>query len=90
MLRAVEGIRADAMRQAIERAKREQIDKIDPFSPAFKPQAKVETGAAAEAIADRPLLTGNAEWDAVELAETDPMREPFDNAFLGRFLKPDG
>jgi hypothetical protein len=34
-----------------------------------------EDGEAA-AIADTPHLTGDPEWDAVELAETDPTREP--------------
>lgn len=41
------------------------------------PKVKVITGAVAEEVADKPLLTGDDEWDAVEREETDPMREPF-------------
>lgn len=33
-------------------------------------------GPEAEAIADKPHLTGWAEWDALELEETDPEKEP--------------
>jgi hypothetical protein len=74
----------------MKRASRESSKQQDPFSPTFKPEEKVVLGTAAEAIADKPQLTGNAEWDAVELAETDPMREPFSNEFAGRFLKGNG
>lgn len=31
---------------------------------------------AARQIADKPQLTGDPEWDAMELAETDPARDP--------------
>jgi hypothetical protein len=34
------------------------------------------TDEVAVSIADTPHLTGDPEWDAIELAETDPMREP--------------
>ena len=38
------------------------------------PEVETVTGEEAERIADVPHLTGDAEWDAVELAETDPTR----------------
>jgi len=38
------------------------------------PRARTDTEAAS--IADTPHLTGDPEWDAIELAETDPMKEP--------------
>lgn len=37
-------------------------------------QATVLRGADAEKIADVPHLTGDPEWDAMELAETDPSK----------------
>lgn len=36
--------------------------------------ATTRTGAEAQAIADKPHLTGDPEWDALELAETDPTK----------------
>lgn len=45
-------------------------------------QAKVVTGAKADAVADKPLLTGDPEWDEIELAETDPFREPLESHWL--------
>jgi len=34
------------------------------------------TDEAAVSIADTPHLTGDPEWDAIELAETNPTKEP--------------
>jgi len=37
-------------------------------------QATVVTGKAGAAVADVPHLTGDPEWDALELSETDPTK----------------
>jgi len=42
----------------------------------------LDRSAEAAANADTPLLTGDPEWDAVELAATDESSEPFDASFL--------
>lgn len=89
-MQAAESLKAEATARALEERARAYRKRVDPFSPVFKPDEKVVFGDEAEKIADKPHLTGNSEWDAVELAETDPMREPFDNEFLGRFLKGSG
>lgn len=39
------------------------------------------TGEAAREVADKPRLTGDPEWDALELDETDPSREPLKVAY---------
>lgn len=39
-------------------------------------EKKLITGKEAEQIADKPHLTGDPEWDAIELAETDPNKAP--------------
>lgn len=39
-----------------------------------EPEVETHTGEAAKKIADTPHLTGDPEWDAIELAETDPRR----------------
>ncbi len=84
LVRAAENLKAEALAKAIKEAAFGPKD--DPWSPNFKPTTKVVSGKAAEAIADKPKLTGNKEWDAVELAETDAMREPYNSEFLGKFL----
>lgn len=45
-----------------------------PFDEHAPPQATTRTDDAARTLADTPHLTGDPEWDAVELAETDPNR----------------
>jgi hypothetical protein len=37
-------------------------------------QKTTRYGDDAKALADKPHLTGDPEWDAIELAETDPTR----------------
>jgi len=39
-----------------------------------EPEVETVTGDAAKKVADVPHLTGDPEWDAIELAETDPRR----------------
>jgi hypothetical protein len=39
-------------------------------------QATVRAGAEGSKVADTPHLTGDPEWDALELAETDPTKAP--------------
>lgn len=87
LVRAMESIQAESDRATAREERARHSPQGDPFSPEFVPDEHVVLGAEAESIADKPLLTGNAEWDAVELAETDPLREPLDSAFAGRFLK---
>jgi hypothetical protein len=57
--------------------------KTDPYSPEPDAVVSVADDEQATQTADTAALTGDAEWDAVELAETDPNREPYDPAFLG-------
>lgn len=40
------------------------------------PETEVRRDEDARKLADTPHLTGDPEWDAVELAETDPSRPP--------------
>lgn len=86
--RAAKSIEADNLAAAAKKARTRQGGSDDPYSPNFRPETKTVVGKKAEKVADKPLpMTGNAEWDAVELAETDPMREPFDEAMIAEFLK---
>jgi hypothetical protein len=39
-------------------------------------QATTRTDSEARSVADTPHLTGDPEWDALELAETDPSKPP--------------
>lgn len=43
---------------------------------ASQPEMHTRTDEEARSIADKPNLTGDPEWDALELAETDPGKEP--------------
>ena len=43
---------------------------------------KVVTGEKAVELADKPKLTGDPEWDAIEVEETAEDREPFDPSIL--------
>jgi len=56
----------------------------DPFSPEHEADVRIADDAAAADIADTPRLTGDPEWDAIELAETDPDREPYPSDFVDR------
>ncbi len=84
MMQAGDALKAEALRDAVRETREREQRYQDPHMPGFKPKTKEVTGKAAEKIADAPRLTGNAEWDAVELAETDPLREPISDEFLGR------
>lgn len=88
IFQAAKAIEAENISAAVKRAGTQHHREDDPYSPNFRAKTKTVTGEEAEKIADKPLpLTGNKEWDAVELAETDPMREPFDDAMVADFLK---
>ncbi len=52
-------------------ARRDAIDAADMNRPA---KSEVRDDAEAQELADKPHLTGDAEWDAMELAATDPSR----------------
>jgi hypothetical protein len=78
MVRAAEAIRAEAIEEQVQQMRQQTEGRVE---------SKVVYGKEAESVADKPQLTGDPEWDAVELAETDPMREPFDNDFIAEFLK---
>ena len=78
MVEAVEDMRNEWLKEARDKL-RSIADSLDPSKP-FKSNVRIVTGPEAEKIADKPFLTGDPEWDAVELAETDPNREPFDRS----------
>ena len=75
MMQAMEVMKAEALHRAPD-------NRVDPYSPKFKPKTKVITGEEARKVADQPRLSGHSEWDAVELAETDPSGDPVDPEFL--------
>lgn len=67
---AIESIRNDRTEAAMRsRLPPEMRDRL----PA---RASVLTDAKSQQLADTPHLTGDPEWDAIELAETDPSKEP--------------
>ena len=72
---AIEQIRADHSKRRDSAA---EVERAQLEAMGLSPQARIETktGADARAIADKPHLTGDPEWDALELAETDPTRPP--------------
>jgi hypothetical protein len=76
MVRAVESLKNEWAKEAIDNLKTR-------ISEPSKPIVRVVTGEEAQAIADKPHLTGNPEWDRIELEETNPDKEPLD---LSRFL----
>lgn len=47
------------------------------------PITKVRDDEEARRLADTPHLTGDPEWDAIELAETDPSRPPLSERMRG-------
>jgi hypothetical protein len=47
------------------------------------PLRTVREDDEARKLADMPHLTGDPEWDAVELAETDPSRSPLNERMRG-------
>lgn len=71
---AVEDIASDRLkeRRAAEEAKERRFN-TNTLGP-IKPEVSVRRGSEAQRIADEPLLTGDPEWDAIELAATDPSK----------------
>ena len=55
-----------------KRAERKRTPRFD-FDEGVT-EAEVRTDEEARVLADTPHLTGDPEWDAIELAETDPRR----------------
>lgn len=45
---------------------------------ALDDNVEVDTSEEARELADTPHLTGDPEWDAIELAETDPSKPPIE------------
>lgn len=72
MKTAIDVIAAENEAAAVERAQVRSYG-IDDDRPNA---VRTRTGAEAAAIADKPHLTGDPEWDAIEIAETDPTAEP--------------
>lgn len=72
MKTAAEMLAVEAEENAMERARVRSYG-IDDARPSA---VRTRTGAEAAEIADQPHLTGDPEWDAVEIAETDPTAEP--------------
>ena len=63
-----------------KRAEKEEAEaERDPEEPQFK----TRTDPEAQKLADTPHLIGDPEWDAVELAETDPTRPPLSERMSG-------
>ncbi|MCZ6868115.1 MAG: hypothetical protein O7G84_01265 [Gammaproteobacteria bacterium] len=88
LFQAAKALETENISAAAKQSETQRHHDNDPYSPNFRPDTKTVVGEEAEKVADKPLpLTGDAEWDEVELAETDPMREPFDDAFVADFLK---
>ena len=77
MVHAAKSIKAEWEKEKLDKVKTEIEQMIDPTKP-MKPVVKTVIGLDAEKIADEPRLTGDPEWDAVELAETNPNKEPID------------
>ena len=67
-IEVLERRRADAVARATK-ARRHNHD-------ADAPESEVLRDEGAAKLADTPHLTGDAEWDAVELSETDPSKPP--------------
>jgi len=78
MVEAVRSMKREWIKEASDKV-RALAESLDPSKP-FKSNVRVVTGPEAEAIADKPHLTGDPEWDAVELEETNSNREPFDRS----------
>lgn len=72
MLNAVDQLAHEREERAAERAQAHYYGEGQE-RPA---SVSTRTGAPAAEVADKPNLTGDPEWDAIELAETDPTREP--------------
>jgi hypothetical protein len=66
---------ASIRNEGAERA-RKQRDMLD--DKPVEIEREVITGAQGEAVADKPHLTGDPEWDEIELLETDPSRPLLD------------
>ena len=76
MVRAAQALKNEWMKKAIDNIRTSVTEPS-------KPVVKVVTGEEAQKIADVPRLTGDPEWDRVELEETDPNKPPLD---VDRFL----
>lgn len=86
MFQAAKSLEAEEIAASVRGTRQQHED--SPYHPNFRPETKTVLGEEAEKVADTAREpTGDDEWDAVELAETDPMREPFDDAFVADFLK---
>jgi len=76
---ALEHVRGIAAVEAIRSAKSEDAwrSRLPPELRARLPvRSSVLTDTKSQQLADTPHLTGDPEWDAIELAETDPSKEP--------------
>jgi hypothetical protein len=67
---------SDWVEEQREKREKERNADDDPYRDFDAPRAVTRTDAEARALADTPHLTGDPEWDAIELAETDPNRAP--------------
>ncbi len=76
MVTAIKRLKAQAITEGMQNAT--AAAQVDPYGGPSKPVVKTVMGFDAEKIADKPLLTGDPEWDAVEREETAEFREPFD------------
>ena len=77
---------------AIQEYLEEQRDNQDSDTPLHQlldrdghgpPDVTVRTGEEARKLADTPHLTGDPEWDEIELRETDPSRPTLQERGLG-------
>jgi hypothetical protein len=77
-MQAIQEIKSEWTKEAMADVKA-KMESLDPSKP-FKPVVRTVTGLEAEAIADKPHLTGDPEWDAIELEETDPNKKLLDKS----------
>jgi len=68
-LEAAESIDAEHIADLRERFRAERL------GGGVEPEVRINRGEDAKAIADTPHLTGDLEWDAMELAATAPDRD---------------
>jgi hypothetical protein len=74
-LAAVEQIVYEASKPT-ERRTQSEADWAEHMQDLREPEVEVVEGEEAAPLADKPHLTGDPEWDALELAETDPGKTP--------------
>jgi hypothetical protein len=81
---ALEFIHASVALAEVTEDARKELAKKRVRSKLGDTEVEVRTDEEARKLADTPLLTGNPEWDAIELAATDPSRPPIEQVMRRR------